>query len=98
MFDIKSPDNAVKSKTMTNHKLAKERHKPFIRKFEKQNAHSSSKNNSWGADLADIQLISKFNKGIRFYYVLLISSVNKYRFFLWIIKKILQLLTLLKGF
>ena len=97
-FDIKLPDGAVKSKTMPNHKLAKEWHKPVIRKFEKRNGHSSSKNNSWGADLADIQLISKFNKGIRFYYVLLISSVNTHGLFLWIIKKTLQLLILLKSF
>ena len=98
MFDIKSLDGAVKSKTMSNHKLAKEWHKSVIRKFEKQNAHSSSKNNSWGADLANIQLISNFNKGIRFYYVLLMSSVNTHGLFLWIIKKILQLLILLKVF
>ena len=97
-FDIKSPDGAVKSKTMPNHKLAKEWQKPVIRKFEKRNAHSSSENNNWGADLADIQIISKFNKGIGFYYVLLISSANTHGLFLWIIKKILQLLILLKSF
>ena len=28
--------------------------------------HSSFTDNIWGADLADMQLISKFNKGIRF--------------------------------
>ena len=97
-FDKKSPNGAVNSKTMPNHKLAKEWHKPVIRKFEKRNANSSSKNNSWGADLADIQLISKFNKGIHFYSVLLISSVNTHGLLLWIIEKTLQLLILLKGF
>ena len=56
----------LKAKAMSSHKLAKEWHKPVIRKFGKRNAHSSSENSSWGADLADIQLISKFNKGIRF--------------------------------
>ena len=55
-FYIISPDGAVKSKTMPNHKIAKELHEPVIRKFEKQNVHSSPKNNIWGADLADIQL------------------------------------------
>ena len=25
--------------------------------------------NIWGVDLADMQLISKFNKGMRFYYI-----------------------------
>ena len=28
--------------------------------------------NIWGADLSDMQLISKFNKGIHFYYILLV--------------------------
>ena len=97
-FYIISPDGAVKIKTMPNHKIAKELHEPVIRKFEKRNVHSSPKNNIWGADLADIQLISKFNKGIRFYYELLISSVNTHGLFLWIIKKVLQLLILSKGF
>ena len=28
--------------------------------------HSAFKDNIWGSDLADIQLISKYNKGVRF--------------------------------
>ena len=47
-------------------KLAEELHKMVIRKFEKLKVYSSSKDNSWGAGLADIDLISKFNKGIGF--------------------------------
>ena len=34
------------------------------------------KDNIWGADLADIQLLSRYNKGIRFVYALLIFLVN----------------------
>ena len=41
-------------------------HKPIIRKFEKRKVCSGFKDNIWGADLADMQLISKFNKGFRF--------------------------------
>ena len=41
------------------------------------------KDNIWEADLADMQLISKYNKEIRFYYALLIFTVNMYRLFLW---------------
>ena len=40
--------------------------KPIIRKFKKRRVHSTFKDNIWGADLADMQLISKFNKGFRF--------------------------------
>ena len=46
--------------------LAEELHKPIIRNFKKRTAYSGFKDNIWGADLADIQLISKFNKGFRF--------------------------------
>ena len=46
---------------MPKQKLLKELHKPIMIKFEKQ--HSSFIESSWGADLADMQLISKFNKG-----------------------------------
>ena len=45
--------------------------KPIIRKFKKYQSHSSFKDNIWGADQAYVQLISNYNKGIRFYYVLL---------------------------
>ena len=42
---------------MPHQQLAEELHKPIIRKFEHQKVHSFFKNNIWGADLADIQLI-----------------------------------------
>ena len=46
-----------------NIQLADELHKPIIRKFIKRKVYSSFRDNIWGADLADMQLISKFNKG-----------------------------------
>ena len=36
--------------------------KPIIRKFEKRRVHSPFIDNVWGADLADKQLLFKFNK------------------------------------
>ena len=51
---------------MYNEHLAKELHKPIIRKFKKRKAYFGFRDNTWGADLADVQLISKFNKGFRF--------------------------------
>ena len=41
--------------------------------------HSSFKDNIWGVDLADMQLISKYNKGIR-YLLCAIDLFNKYVF------------------
>ena len=43
-----------------------ELHKPITGKFEKGKVISSFKDNIWGADLADMQLICKFNKGACF--------------------------------
>ena len=51
---------------LATHQLAEELHKPIIRKFKKRTVYSGFKDNIWGADLADMQLISKFNKGFRF--------------------------------
>ena len=44
-----------------NIQLADELHKPIIKKFEKTKVYSSFRDNIWGADLADMQLLSKFN-------------------------------------
>ena len=39
--------------------------------------HAVFKDNTWGADLADMQLISRYNKGIRFL-LCVIDTLNKY--------------------
>ena len=49
-----------------NEQFAKVLHKPIIRKLKKRKVYSGFKDNIWGADLADMQLISKFNKEFRF--------------------------------
>ena len=49
-----------------NLQLAKELHKLIIRKFKKRKVYSEFKDNIWGADLADMQLINKFNIRFRF--------------------------------
>ena len=55
-----------KNQIISNKELAEGLHKPVIRKLEKK-IHSPFIDNIWGADLADMQLISKFNKGFRFF-------------------------------
>ena len=42
-------------------------HKPIIRTFKKRKVHSTFIDFTWGADLADMQLISEFNEGILFF-------------------------------
>ena len=69
-FDKKSAGSGAKHVntkiTPQNQQLAEELHKPIIRKFEKRKVHAAFKGNIWGADLADMQLLSRYNKGIRF--------------------------------
>ena len=74
--------------------LTEELHKPVIRKFNKRKVHSPFIDNICGADLADIQLISKFNRGIWF----LLCVIDIYRKYAWVIplKKEMQLLMLFK--
>ena len=38
----------------------------LLETLKKRAVYSGFKDNIWGADLADMQLISKFNKGFRF--------------------------------
>ena len=64
-----------------NQQLAEELHKPIIRKFEKRKVHAAFKDNSWGADLADMQLLSKYNKGIRF----LLCVIDIFSKYAWIV-------------
>ena len=59
--------SAINNEINQNEQFAKELNKIIIRKFEKTKLYSSFKDNIWGADLADMQLISKFNKKIRNY-------------------------------
>ena len=42
-----------------NYQLANELHKPIIRKFKKIKVYSSFRDNIWGADLANMQSLSK---------------------------------------
>ena len=67
---------------MSNKELAEELLKPIIGKFKKGIVHSPTVDNIFGAGLAYMQLISKFNKGFRFYYVLLTFLVNTHGLFL----------------
>ena len=69
-FDKKSKGSGAKhvnNKVIPqNEQLADELHKPIIRKFKKRKVYSAFKDNIWAADLADMQLLSRYNKGIRF--------------------------------
>ena len=79
-FDKKTSGGTVKRKKILKEKLAEELHKTIIRIFKKQKVHSSFKDNIRGADLADMQLISKFHKRICFS-LYVIDIFSKYAWF-----------------
>ena len=49
-FGKRSEDRGIKS--LSNQQLADELHKPITRKFKRQKANSSFKDNIWGVDLS----------------------------------------------
>ena len=82
-FDKKSKRSGLKENQgifLQNSQLDDEFHKPIIRKFKKRKVYSSFKDNIWGIDLADTQLISKHNKGIRY----LLCVINLFSKYAWV--------------
>ena len=66
-LDKKSTGRGIKNEIKQNKHLTESLNKPIIRKFENRKVHSSFEDNIWGTDLADMQLINKFDKGICFF-------------------------------
>ena len=59
--------------------LADALHKPVIKKFNKRKVYSQFKDNIWGVELADMQSLSRKNKGIK-YLLCVIDLYSKYAF------------------
>ena len=85
VFDKKSRENGVTNNEIKQKlQLAEELHKPIIRNFKKRAVYFGFKDNIWGAYLADMQLISKFNKRFRFKFLLCVIDIllNMHELFL----------------
>ena len=80
-FDKNLKRSCVSIPLEFNEQLAEELHKPIIRNFKKRTVYSGFKDNIWGADLADMQLISKFNKGFRF----LLCVIDIFSKYAWVV-------------
>ena len=80
-FDKKSKGSGVNKKVKHNEQLAKELHKPIIRNFKERTVYLGFKGNIWGADLADMELISKFDKGFRF----LLCVIDIFSKYTWVV-------------
>ena len=66
---------------MANQELAEELQKSVTRKFMKRKVYPSFIENTQGTDLADKQLIIKFNKGILF----LLCVIDMFSKYIWVI-------------
>ena len=84
-FDKKSKGSGAKhvntKLAIQNQQLAAELHKPIIRKFENRKVHAAFKDNIWGVGLADMQLLNKYNKGIRF----LLCVIDIFSKYAWVV-------------
>ena len=99
-FDKKSSGSGVAIEEIKqNIQLADELHKPIIRKLKKRKVYSSIRDTILGVDLADMQLLSKFNKGFRFS----LCVIDIYIKYAWVIplkdkKKVQVLLMILNKY
>ena len=71
----------LEANSLNNEALAEELHKPIIKNLKRRKVCSSFKDNIWGADLADMQLISKYNKGIRY----LLCVIDLFSRYAWVV-------------
>ena len=78
-FDKKPSGNGIANEP--NNQLANELHKPIIRKFKKRIAYSSFRDNIWGVDLADMQSLSKYNKGNKY----LLCAIDLFSKYAWVV-------------
>ena len=78
-FDKKSSGSGIINEA--NYQLADELHKPIIRKFKKRKVYSSFRDNIWGVDLADMQSLSRYFKGIRY----LLCAIDLFSKYAWVI-------------
>ena len=70
----------MSGKDIKNNKiLAEELHKPVLKKFNKRKVYSQFRDNIWEVDLADMQSLSKKNKGIK-YLLCAVDLFSKYAF------------------
>ena len=73
--------NDIKNKIISYKELAEVLDKPFIKKLKKRKVRSPFIDNVWAVYLADMQLISKFNNGIRF----LLCVIEIFSKYAWVI-------------
>ena len=65
---------------MPNYQFANELHRQIITKFKRRKVYLSFRDNIWGADLADMQSLSKYHRGIRY----LLCAIDLFSKYAWV--------------
>ena len=78
-FDKTSTGSGINTTKSSYSILADELHKTVIKNFNKRKVYLQFKDNIWGVDLADMQLLSRKNKGIK-YILCAVDLYSKYAF------------------
>ena len=78
-FDKKSSRSGVDAEP--SYQFENELHRQIIRKFKRRKVYSSFRDNIWGVDLADMQSLSKYNKGIKY----LLCAIDLFSKYAWVV-------------
>ena len=78
-FDKTSNGSGVDAEP--NYQLANELRKQIIKKFRRRKVYSSFRDNIWDVDLADMQSLSKYNKGIKY----LLRTIDLFSKYVWVV-------------
>ena len=78
-FDKKSSGRGVDAEP--NSQFASELDRHIIRKFKRRKVYSSFRDNIWSVDLADMQSLSKYNKGIKY----LLCAIDIFSKYAWVV-------------
>ena len=79
LFDKKSTGSGIANSEVKKI-IAEELHKPIIRNFKKRTVYLGFKDHIWGVDLADMQSLGKYNKGIKY----LLCAIHLFSKYVWI--------------
>ena len=78
-FDKKSSGSGFNADP--SYQLENKLHKQIIRRFKKRKVYSSIRENGWGVNLADMQSLSKYNKGIKY----LFCAIDLFSKYAWVV-------------
>ena len=78
-FDKKSSGSGANLES--NYQVANELHEQIIKTFKRRKVYLSFRDSIWGVDLADMQSLSKCNKGIKY----LLRAIDLFSKYVWLL-------------